>query len=319
MNGSTPTRMIDFEASKLKFYSLGIVANNKALSSDEVEVTPIEPMQLIDGDIVSAPTELETSGVDSEGVSYTVKITADNAVVAKWLPMGSNRRTAPDVRRGERVVLYQYGDTDQFYWIDMGWDARLRKLETVLFSISGTQQEDEDSLAEDNCYSLEVSSHTQQITLRTSKANNEFCVYAFQFNLKEGRVLLIDELGNEILLDSKETLISLKNAENTYVRLDKKNIDVYAPDSISVEAVNTIDVKCTDFKLTASATINTEAPTTVMKANNMTLDASTLVLDTGSTEVRGTVTFKNAVTFEQQITANGISSSAPIQGPSDTI
>ena len=102
----SPTlKMTDFEASRLKIYSLGIVANNKALSSDEVEVTPIEPMQLIDGEIVSTPRDLETTGVDADGVTYNVKVTADNAIVAKWLPIGSNRRTAPDVRRGPGQCL----------------------------------------------------------------------------------------------------------------------------------------------------------------------------------------------------------------------
>lgn len=308
----SPTlKMTDFEASRLKIYSLGIVANNKALSSDEVEVTPIEPMQLIDGEIVSTPRDLETTGVDADGVTYNVKVTADNAIVAKWLPIGSNRRTAPDVRRGERVLLFQYGDMDTFYWTDMGWDAKLRKLETVLFSVSGTADEDEDSLAEDKCYSLEISTHTGQITLRTSKANKEFCIYAFQFNTKEGRVLLIDELGNEVLLDSKNTLISLKNADGTYVKLDKEDIKAYAPNNIHVEAVS-------DMTLLAK-TFTMKAQTATLEAQTMTQKASTMLIDTGTLEVKGNVTFKNRVTFEQQTTHNGITSSAPIQGPSDTI
>jgi hypothetical protein len=309
MNFSECPSMDNTQQSQLRIFSIGIVANNKPLSTDIIQATPIESLTMLDGDIISNPLDAETTGTDASGTSYSTKVKTDNAVDAKWLPMGSNRRTAPDVRRGERVLLWQYGDTDQYYWTDMGWDAHLRKLETVSMSFSATMDEEADSLDPNNCYSLEVSTHTGQITLRTSKANGEFCVYALQINTKEGRVLLTDELGNEFELDSKNTNIQLLNADKTIVQLTKRKIYMYAGDSIHAKAENSM----------------------LFQTNSYKIECQTYRLECNTGSVKGVMTFEDPVTFNQTVqvdgastfnapmTAKGITSSSPIVGPSDTI
>src|ERR1700690_1198965 len=95
------------EATCFKIVSIGIVAENKVMSSKEVDCVPIESMNMLDGEIKSNPTTVETTGVDSSGKNFSTKAIVDGTVKATWLPFGSNRASAPDVRRGERVYLWQ--------------------------------------------------------------------------------------------------------------------------------------------------------------------------------------------------------------------
>ena len=81
---------------------------------------------------------------DKKGYVYSDKIETSNSLMAEWLPLGSNRATAPNVRRGERVFLLQYADDDKYYWVTAGLDPHLRRRETVVFNISNTVDEIDD-------------------------------------------------------------------------------------------------------------------------------------------------------------------------------
>lgn len=210
--------------SKFRPYSIGIVAENKPMSTKIAKVVPIEVIPFIDGELKSDPQALEVAGVDAAGQQYTVRVMMDNVIDAEWLSLGSNRVTAPDVRRGEQVLIYQYADSDKFYWQPTGKTDWLRKLETVIFAISATRDEADTELRVDNTYSVEMSSHGKHVTLRTSKADGEPFAYTFQFNAKEGVVTLTDDAGNFFELDSGEMRLTLENRRGTKVVLDKDNI-----------------------------------------------------------------------------------------------
>ncbi len=323
------------QGSNLKVYSIAVVANNKPLDTNDIVATPIEKLTMLDGEIVSMPYDQEAAGNSVDGSAYQTKVTVDSAVRAKWLPWGgSNRRTAPDVRRGERVLLLQFADNNDFYWTSMGLDDHLRKLETVIFSISATQDEAADSLAPENSYTLEMSSHTQTITLKTSKANGEYCVYALQLNLKEGRVVLTDDMDNEIEFNTAETLISMINADGTKWQLDKKIIYGYAPDMIHMVAENKIHMETNEFVLdcqtgqvNASTSFTFDTPQFRVNSEQNTFNTpnTTFMGNVGiqgnlnTSTGGGTAVFNGPVQFLQHVQAAGITSTLPIQGPSDTI
>ena len=204
-------------------YSIGIAAANKHLDTDILYVTPIEITPYIDGELDADIEEDSAGGEDKYQDEYTVKVKHDIAVEATWLRLHhTHRRTAPDVRRGERVMLYRHSDSERLYWDSMGMDDHLRKLETVIWTWSDTQDEKKDSTHPQNCYSLEICTHTKQITLRTMKANEEPFAYTFQFNTDYGAVTLKDDDGNFIELDSKETRIRLYNKMRSEVHLNQK-------------------------------------------------------------------------------------------------
>lgn len=242
------------EATCFKIVSIGIVAENKPMQSADgswcttIQAAPIESQNMLDGELKSSPTAVETSGVDKSGQSFSAKAIVDATVEATWLPWGSNRKTAPDVRRGERVYLWQAANDDKYYWTVTGLDDHLRKLETVIFAFSATTEEGA-GLDIDKCYFIEVSTHSKAITLQTSSANGEPYEYTFQFNTAEGAVTLTDDVGNYFELDSEAQKLTLKNQAQSHVILDKTRINIKALDEIA------FDVGGTQVSLTPGGTV----------------------------------------------------------------
>lgn len=232
--------------SELKPYSLGIVAENKKLRGADgkfnyvVEVTPIEDVPMIDGEITSKIIDEKVQSQDSDGNAYEVKVNSANSIAATWLPLGgSNRVTAPDVRRGTVVMLWRFSDEDKFFWVTLKDDLALRKLETVVYAWSGTKKEGADVNA-DNYYYLEVSTHRGVVHFHTSKANGEFCAYDIQINTKDGVIQISDDVGNSFFFNSKEHQLSMKNADDCYMDLNKKNLTINVPETFAVYAKNVV-------------------------------------------------------------------------------
>lgn len=209
--------------SKLKFYSMGIVAENKELNSDIVEISPVEELLLLDGEITSHADEVEASNINKDGQSSTASTKITNTIPATWLPIaGGNRVTSPDVRRGAVVMLYRMADEDKYYWTTLTNDLKLRKLETVLYAFSATTDEAAE-INGDNYYYLEVSTHTKTVTFHTSKVNGEPYTYDIQINTNEGKIVITDDIGNYIMLDSARKQIRLENTSGTFLEIIDKD------------------------------------------------------------------------------------------------
>ena len=246
--------------SQFQVFSMGIAAENKHLESDILHVNPIEVTTMGDGELDARLVEYEGSGTDKNGDSYELKVKQNSAVEAKWLRLGhTNRRTPPDVRRGERVLLYRHGDSGEMYWDTMGMDDHLRRLETVIYSWSDVPEEEKDATEPANSYSFEVCTHTQQATFRTVKGNKEPFFYTFQFNTKEGVVLLTDDVGNYFELNSKLSYVKLHNKNGATTVLDNDNTHSYSPDSIAIKAEKDVSFKCRRFSIEAGNNINIHA------------------------------------------------------------
>lgn len=317
---------------QLRIYSLGTVAENKKRSESTIQVIPVESLPLLDGEVRSDPQLMESEGTDSEGNHYVATSTLDNALEADWLPLSEGHRmNAPDVRRGERVLLWRFADAPELYWTPMGLDNHLRKLETATFMFSATTDEAEEELNADNSYTLTVSSHEGHITLTTTTANEELTKWAMQINTKEGRFLLTEENGNEIEIDAANALIGLTNADQSKVLLDRTNIYVECTDGLYVKTgktvqVNTqtvlieckdITINCTDYKLNATS-VAVDASTIDVTSNTNTFNSpqSTFsgavkcaTIDCGSAKIGG-------ISIEGgQIQCSGITSSGPVRAP----
>lgn len=257
------------DISKFKLVSWGRVAENKEMSTDIVEVYLLESTSFLEGEVKSNPTVTETKGTHSSGQAYESSVTSDNTIPARWLPWGTNRKSAPDVRRGERVLIFQYEDTDQYWWITTGLDDNLRKKETVIYTWSAHEDESDTLITTDNSYSFEVSAHSKHLTLTTTNKLGEPFRYVFQINTGDGVVTLTDDAGNYFELDSSATKITLENKDGTIFTLDKEKIIGICRDSMSFTATNNIEFKCTTFaidskttNIKASSSTNVTSPTT---------------------------------------------------------
>lgn len=222
--------------SKFRVVSIGIAAENKKLESYELPIAPIEMFPLVDGELMESLDETDVSGANQADIEYTVKIRTSSTLTATWLQLGSNRVTAPDVRRGERVKVWQYGDSDKYYWTPMGMDDEQRRLETVIWAWSATPDIEEELEISKNMYSVEVSSHGKHITLHTTRANGEPFEYTMQLNTKDGLFFLTDQDGNSVQLNSAERIIKAINSDKSEITIDKTKIRAYAKDEIKARS-----------------------------------------------------------------------------------
>jgi hypothetical protein len=237
--------------SALKFYSLGIAAENLTIGSSMLKVTPIEKLTFVDGELKSNPTQDTVTGVDATGKSFSTNATTDSTLDAKWLPLGSNRHTPPDIRRGERLLIWRYADLDTFMWTDLGWDQNLRNLETATYVWNATQDQSDQTTTASNCYYVEVSTHKKTITLATSQANGEKCTYTIQLNPGTGTFTFADNLGQSILIDSVNQRFFVQNASKTTMLIDKQNFTITVPDTFTLSATNNVNITTKNFNLTA--------------------------------------------------------------------
>lgn len=252
------------------------MAQNKTLDSDIVFVLPIEITPFVEKELTANVESVTETGVDKDDEPYTVTVDTSAAVEADWLRIGhTNRRTSPDVRRGERVMLYRYSDSEELFWDSMGMDDHLRKLETVIWSWSATKEEypDADSTDTDKSYTLEVSTHNKLVTFRTTKADGEPYAYHMQFDTEYGNFVVTDDVGNYMQIDSPETIITLKNKDGTEWHLDKKDIIGYAPRDINVTCDR-------DYNLNVGRNYN------IVVGNNFNLDVGNVHYSEAKTKMQ---------------------------------
>lgn len=292
------------QVSKLQPYSIGTVAANKVPGSDLIEVTTPERTMALDGETSDAAYEYSAKATGSDGQAYEVATYSAGSVSAKWLPLGQpNRMTAPDVRRGETVILYKFGNADQIYWNTLWNDLNFRKLETVVWGISATQDEGATPSPE-NMYYLELNSHDGIVHLHTSKANGEPFEYDLQLNTKEGFLKFQDDIGNYLLLDSNERQIRLEVADGSFLEILKKVITMSAVDDMNLLAGKKIVLEASDSITETTKVKTTDAPATIIKGNLSTTagrDGST-----GSGVLEGDFRLKGSMHAEKDLTAQGL-------------
>lgn len=222
------------QLSKLHIFSVGYAVENKPLSSWDLEVYPAEVSGYTDGELSANRGEEIANGVDAHGQQYSVRVETSHSIKARWFSFESNRKTPPDIRRGEKVYIWRFADVDKYYWMSDKESEKLRRLETVIYAISATQDENTQEFDPTNSYYVELSSHTKQITLHTSKANGEPFAYTFQFNLKDGAVVLEDDDGNSFQMDSGERQLTLKNKDGSLLDLNKQDVLIEGPSSVTI-------------------------------------------------------------------------------------
>jgi len=214
------------DASQFRMISIGYVADNKLRSSNEIEVSLTESRPFINGELVSGIKEETVECVDSNGQALTFKVNTSNTIRATWLGEGTNRITSPDVRRAEQVHLYQYGDTDKYYWKAVAMPGvNTRKLETVITAFSNTSDETQNQLTAENAWHEEVNTHEGHWTRKTNKSNGEPFAYTQQINAKDGTAVLIaDDAGAHQSLDSTKDCHIIETASGGKVILEKRKL-----------------------------------------------------------------------------------------------
>lgn len=265
------------DSSLYKLISVGIVALNKALNENVIEVWPSEHLSYVDGELTHALTKLEAKGEDASGQKYTSFVMVSATLRAEWKSSGTNRSTPPDVRRGERVEIWRYADTDQYYWSAMGSDDDKRKLETVVHSYSGTADEAEKGVNPENSYQTEVSTHKKLMRITTSKKNGEKVAYTVELNGGEGIFGVTDDKGNWIQMDSESEEFTFQNKSGTFINCKGEDININAKKNLNIEAGGDIHLKAGGKILVeAGADYTLKAPTYTAQTTAYNINTTSL-------------------------------------------
>lgn len=289
----------EYDKSGLVLYSLGTVAANKKRKSKEIEVITQEAMPMMDGELTDNTEEYKTKGegVDGEN-AFDNEIKTTASVKATWMPLGiTNRKTAPDVRRGEKVLVYRYKDTDKFYWVEYEDSPKLRRLETVTYAW-GNEREENKELDNTNTYFFEISTHDKFIHLRTNKNDKEPFAYDIQLNTKEGFFQIQDDDGNYFFLDSKKRHIRAENKDKSFLELKQRIINIKSADEINLETKK--------YSLKASESITERTKTHTYRSNSYTLTTSSYELTSNSYKnTSASIVNTGTITHNGDVRVNG--------------
>ena len=221
--------------SQLHLYSLGTVVANKPLDSNTIEVSLDEHAAFVSGELTDQVYGYGTSGQTSQGQAYQDNVTQTISIPADWIPMmAGNRTSAPDVRRGERVQIWRYADTDKYYWTEH--TDRKRALETATYAWNASPSDDADAPHPDTHYMLQVSSHQKLISLFTSQANGEATKYQISIDTGNGAINIVDGDGNTFLFDTVNAKIRMVNKYQTSFEVNKEDVNMVVPGQWLVQA-----------------------------------------------------------------------------------
>lgn len=258
----------------------GVAVADIEYGSNILHVKPLEPNPSAVGE-VSLAIDLVKIEIETRKGLKEYKAIFSDYLMCSWLNRNSNRITAPDVKLGERIQIWQNADTEDFYWEPLGIDQNLRTLEHVIFAFSNTNNEDRSNKKLDftNCYIMEFDTINKKIRIKTNKNDEEPFEYEILLNTKEGFFKVNDDVGNQFLLDSTNTVIEMLNKDKSQYRLDKKDIiekcdgnrtvTIGGNDTLEVGGNVTLDVggnvgvKATDFAVDSATSSFTGVLTVV--------------------------------------------------------
>lgn len=204
--------------SGLRMYAIGIVAKHKPEETDMIEVQPIERATTVSGKLDEASVEYDTKNTDHQGVASSLSLTAGATINARWIPLNhSNRITSPNVRAGETVMIYQYRDTDSFYWDTMFREPSIRRLERVLYAYCNIPDGNE-PFDKSSSYWMEFDTINKNITISTSKSDKEQYVYKIQLDAVNNKLLMGDSHGNRFGIDSPNNDVYMHDVKGAYYR-----------------------------------------------------------------------------------------------------
>lgn len=243
--------------SELKLYSLGIVVEDKPVGSDFIMVSPIEVLNIQPGgSIKDSSTKFRGTLKNTSGKNFSTELSSTNYIKAKWLAFGqSNRITSPDVVKNETVILFKFGDVDEYYWTTIFREVELRRQEVVLYGFSNIKS-GISAFDKTTSYWLEVDTKNKSVKFHTAMNDGEYTEYDINIDTKQGTFLLTDKKGNKFFLDSKADkfiINSLKDIEGTAGKL----IKLKAPD---IEIEGNVKIR---GNVSITGNTNTQGNTTI--------------------------------------------------------
>lgn len=248
--------------SHFKIFTIGNVIKDKPLDSDIIELYPIEIISQF-GDELDLEEMIANISVDLMGNVSNPSVTPTTILKADWLPIGdSNRITSPNVKRGELVIIYRFGETDKFYWNTLGThNTKRRRKEKVVYRFGNTDEFDVD-LDETNSYFITVDTVDKKVRLDTVDNDGEETWYKIELDTVNGVMTFLDGRENSIIMNSKEDTLSLDI---------KKDINVLVGKDTNVEVTENVNF---DVLKNVTGEIGDSLALNIIKDVNIGIDGS---------------------------------------------
>lgn len=287
----------------LECYGVGTVTIDKETNTDEIQVHIKSLFPDADGEVTTT-AETKTVNVQTPSGDSTSSTTLQgNTVSAKWLAFNTNRVTAPDVRKGSKVVVYKFKGQNTFRWTYFGMDGTLR-LETVIWAFSASPHVDENApLTPDNYYMVLLSTHQKRIQLITGQGNGEPTKYVIELNTGTGQFSLVDGENNVLSLNSMAHAFSFINDEKSYINIEKKNITLSCEEQMILRAAQKILMQCKKLVLKADESIDVETKKTTWISPDFLLKGN--VQHEGDYQQKGSYTQEGDYTVKGEVGVNG--------------
>lgn len=245
----------------LECYGVGTVAMDKDLNTDEVQVHIKGLFPESDGEVTTAAEVKTVSTQTPTGDTQSSTSLQTNTVACKWMALNTNRVTAPDVRKGSKVVVYKFAGSSKYLWTYFGMDGTLR-LETIVWAFSASPNVDENTpVTPENYYMLMLSTHSKKIQLLTGQGNGEATSYAFELNTGDGQFSLVDGENNILSLNSMAHALSFINDEKSFINIEKKDITLSCEQNMLLKGKEKINLQCTDLSIKADNSISIDTQT----------------------------------------------------------
>lgn len=257
------------------------VAMDKNTDTDEIHVTLPNSFPSQDGEVVTDIKESDTTFETTTGNSKTGKVLESNGVVsAKWFNLNSNRLTPPDVRKGSKVIVYQWLNDNTYLWTTYGLDKASR-LETVVFVFSASPNIDSNTpITPDNYYMFTISSHRKKIEILTGQGNGEALGMQFTINMGEGWWGNVDSDGNTFMVNGVERSLTYMNKDKSVLTVNKKDFSLINKGNTLIKTDESVKIDTKAFELIASESVKVQTKDTTwnssnsfnMKTDNLTMD-----------------------------------------------
>ena len=201
----------------------GKLVEHKKQGSMDIEVIPMDQQPYQAGALVADIEEVDATGTDARGNTYSSSMKTSKAITATWLGHGDNRVTAPDVRRGEIVDLLEYHDTQKIFWQALSGDHGKRRKEKATHRFSMTDDESVTELTDENSISVDHDGENGMTTLRVPSVGGKAGV-TFQMNSKEGTACILVGDNSFVQIESEGDTITAQNEAGSYVMLEGDDI-----------------------------------------------------------------------------------------------
>lgn len=249
-----------------EYIGVARTANYDGLTAN-IEVYIPDFLPNFDGDIPLKNISEDITLKDPiENTTVTDKINHRKTVYCTWF--GNTNTIIPCVHVGERVRVYQYAGTTNFYWEPLGQDhgIRLRERWRMYWmsqptSVTGKSDpkwgKNYTDVSPDNSYWIDVDTRTgkKAIWFHTSMADGEDHTYDCRLLIDHplGKCIFefFDSEGNILRLDTHKHKWYIKNADNSYIDMEKENITIHCNDTMTLLGDKKVVVKTPDYQLIA--------------------------------------------------------------------